>query len=751
MLKNLMKKKKVLYLLITVSLVLVIGLYLFFEKSSQIKINYNELNFISNDVIPNEKSDIITEGETKIGSNENLLLYYNKDLNYIKIVEQNTNNEWTSYFPLENYNTEGKEANKLIKQSLKELCNLSFSNLKTGIESISSADSRVITTTKRIENGIIINVDFRDVSISLDLAIWLDKYGLCVKIPKDKIKDENEYKIVSLDILPQLGSATKGDNGLIVFPDGSGSVYELSKQGQGVSYPFIKSIYSGQKTDIDEMIANDKNGVKNIALPCYGLIKNGTGFVTFISEGAESSKIILAPYGHITKTSRIYTNITYRNSNSFKGPDGDDLFEYDEGLTAGDLTLHYFFKAKKDIGYIDLANTLQIYLVETNKLKANNKLNSKAFIELICATSKKTLLYKDILKITSFEDALSIVNELEKKGIDNLDISLLGWQDLGYLEVPSDFKIANKIGGEKELISLNEAIKKTGGNLFLNTGVLWANDDIGSYNKGNDIIKDFVDVPLTNKGKNIFLLNAFKAVKRFENSYYNSNAYKNKFSLSIDDIGRMVTYDLDKKKPLTKEQSINAYRLLLNKLSEKSVDTAFQTANSYVLPYANRVYNLADNDSDEMFFDYEIPFYQAVLHGYVSYSGEYCGNMSSDFIKQKLKWAEYGQVPYFIITKEDASELRDTKITDVFGTSFDKNEDLIVQTVNEFEKELGHLKDKRIINHKKLMENVFVTTYENGDMVYVNYSQSSFEINEEVILEGKSFKCIRGGKLEKVN
>lgn len=745
MFKKIISKKLFRYIMVAFCVVLGLGAYLFFENSSSIKIDYEEIKTPINEEIPGETGGTTSEGITQIGSNDDLILYYDKDIGGIKVVERLTKKEWTSYFPLESYQTGQTQPTKLIRQNLKQICSLSFSNLKAGIEAISSSDSSVVTTTKLIKNGISINFDFADISISLEVVIWIDDHGLSVSVPKNKIKEGSEYKIIALDVLPSFGCTTKGDKGLILYPDGSGSIYNLSKQGNENANPFIKSIYSPQKTNLDELIDNDRNGVKNIAMPSYGIIRNNTGFVTYISEGAESSKIILAPYGHITKTSRIYTNITYRNANIFKGPDGNELSEYDEELIAGNLIQHYFFKAKQDIGYIDLAGMLQKYLIDTKKLKADNDQNSKAFIEFICASGQKTLLYKDTVKTTSFNDANSIIKDLADNGIGSLNVSLLGWQGYGYMEVPTNFKIANKIGGEKELTALKYTIEKTKGMLFLNSGLMWANADNNSFNKGSDIINDFVEVPLTNNEKDVFLLNPFIAIKRYEKSLFNSFAYKGKFSVSLDDIGRIVYADLDKKKAVTKEQSVSIYKRLLDKLGKGGINTAFQTGNSYVLPYADVIYNLPDNDSDEMFFDYEVPFYQAVIHAYVQYSGDYCGNMSSDFTKQKLRWAEYGEMPYFILTKEDSSDLRDTRITDVFGTMYEKNKGLIIETINEFEKELGHLKGVRITGHQKISNEVFVTTYENGDLVYVNYSQDSFKIDEKNTLMGKTFKCIKEG------
>lgn len=65
-----------------------------------------------------------------------------------------------------------------------------------------------------------------------------------------------------------------------------------------------------------------------------------------------------------------------------------------------------------------------------------------------------------------------------------------------------------------------------------------------------------------------------------------------------------------------------------------------------------------------------VPFYYLVINGSVPYALETAGNLSPDLQKTKLKWLEYGAVPYFLLSAQNSEKLTDTTAEALFSTGY---------------------------------------------------------------------------------
>lgn len=70
-----------------------------------------------------------------------------------------------------------------------------------------------------------------------------------------------------------------------------------------------------------------------------------------------------------------------------------------------------------------------------------------------------------------------------------------------------------------------------------------------------------------------------------------------------------------------------------------------------------------------------------------------------------------------------------------------------METYHEMNQVLKQVSSQRMINHRQLASDVFMTDYENGLSIIVNYSDLEFNYND-VVVEGKSFRLIREGEVD---
>ena len=127
-----------------------------------------------------------------------------------------------------------------------------------------------------------------------------------------------------------------------------------------------------------------------------------------------------------------------------------------------------------------------------------------------------------------------------------------------------------------------------------------------------------------------------------------------------------------------------------------------------------------------------VPVFQIAVHGLVNYTGGAL-NLSSDQDKEKLKWAEFGYVPFFELTYSGSEELMHTDYSELFSSTFSSWVDEATEVYKDFNKNLIDVWNEFIVDHEEVQEDVFKVTYENGKVVYVNYNDVECEVDGNVI------------------
>ena len=117
------------------------------------------------------------------------------------------------------------------------------------------------------------------------------------------------------------------------------------------------------------------------------------------------------------------------------------------------------------------------------------------------------------------------------------------------------------------------------------------------------------------------------------------------------------------------------------------------------------------------------------MHGLTEYTGQ-AANLSSDLEKEKLKWVEFGYIPYFELTYSGSEDLMYTDYAELFSSEYKSWIDEASEIYKEFNENLKDVWTALITSHEEVKTDVFKVTYDNGKVVYVNYN------NEDVVVDG---------------
>ena len=139
-----------------------------------------------------------------------------------------------------------------------------------------------------------------------------------------------------------------------------------------------------------------------------------------------------------------------------------------------------------------------------------------------------------------------------------------------------------------------------------------------------------------------------------------------------------------------------------------------------------------------------MPFYQIVMHGLRDYTAV-PGNLSSDLDREKLRWVEMGYMPYFELTWGSTEELMYTDYQSLFTAQYTAWIDEVAEIARAFsEGDLKAVRTALIIKHECLAADLYKVTYDNGCVVYVNYSNEAMEA-DGLTIPAKDYLVVKEG------
>ena len=138
-------------------------------------------------------------------------------------------------------------------------------------------------------------------------------------------------------------------------------------------------------------------------------------------------------------------------------------------------------------------------------------------------------------------------------------------------------------------------------------------------------------------------------------------------------------------------------------------------ANSYIIPYVDHITNIPVNSSGFNIVDYDIPFYQMVVHGYVPYATQAI-NKSSNSEETFLLALAYGSALHYDMLYEQSSKLSDTSYSDLYYANYEGWIDTAAAESMAAKQVLSAVSNKVITNYQiDRQNNILTTTYGSED------------------------------------
>jgi len=587
--------------------------------------------------------------------------------------------------------------------------------------------------------------------LTLPVQYYLKNSTFYAEADLADIQNQDGFAVREIGLLQGFGLVNFGQDHYLLLPDGPGALLRLSPGNvdeQQLSLP----VY-GEDKALRSSVDAYKPDKTRVLLPVFGLRRENSAMLCVAEQGDALMTVHAKREGQKDALSRAEAAFTVTPGDVAHQVVTGRFGEYaaQEPYT-GVLRLCYRFLNESSANYSGMAVACREQLMRAGFLSASSMeddLSTPMNITLIGQSRRPAsflgVKYDQVSKETSFGQSRDIVERCLAKGVANMNVRMMGALSGGmFAGEPSGMEYAPELGGKSAYLSLQEFMDTRQLALYTDLDLISVYDTTPTAVSPR-AARALLDTPAMILRENPiapgtvvpgFLLSQKALNARLERLVYASSG-RDTLGVSIADAGRFLYSDFNAAAPVNRQQIRDDIASLCEN-SSNNKRVMVDTGNAYSLKRAQVIVN-QPMEATLSFSGYEeIPFLQMVLHGMIDYSGEAL-NLSQDYEQSFLRCIEYGASPAFLWLYAPEE---DKNVGPRSGSlSYTAWLDTAAECYTQAQEALNPVRGERFIHHEKLADGLFVSEYDSGAQIYVNYSNTSQTVNE-IEVAPKSFRVI---------
>lgn len=592
----------------------------------------------------------------------------------------------------------------------------------------------------------------------------LDADSLIAKIPASSVHYPSEYPINNISLLSYFGAEGSGTEGSMFVPDGSGALIHFNN-GK-TQYPSYQQLVYGP--DHSTQRIQDTEREQEVRLPVFGILRGKEAFLGIIEDGESVATINADISGRLNSYNYVYPSFYVVNEDKITlSANGQErsLPGFQENPMKSDFTVRYAFLSGEDASYQGMAKYYQHYLQKKKGLPEAKPASDPAggnvpfYLQLVGSITKEKYVvgipYQSLEPLTTFQQAESIVNQIEQRDIRNIKVKYSGWFNNGLdHKVPDHISVDGAVGGSKGLKEFVSFTQNKDIPFFPDVAITMANSNKG-FNESRKASRTLRKGPaavypleLALNRRDLNKTPSYVVSPRYVSGYVDSmlkglSSYK-LGGISLRDMGDQLNSDFRKNNEIDRTMSEGITSQAFANIRDHNLKIMANGGNAYALPYVTDITNAPMSNSKFKLEDEEVPFYQMVIHGFIDYTGTpYNLSTYTNVNQYVLKCLEYGSGIYFQWIYEPNAKVKDTEYSNLYAVHYGQWIDQAAQIYKDVNGVLSKVQNKRMISHEQISNGVFKTVYENGVYVIVNYNQSQVEVDGQRI---KAENYVTGGE-----
>jgi len=699
-----------------------------------------------------------------VDENDKMALYLDYGTGIFGVMNLKTGTVW--------YSNPADRANDTIATSdtRTELSTLlSVGYLTSTFETLTAKSDVASFVTEHNKDDIILSFYFSDLATKfiIPIKLTLMEDYLRVELMLDKIKELGTSKVLSVSLLQFFGAAGLNDTGYAVLSDGTGSIMEFNS---GVQHTYEFGVlgegtyYAENPTEISNSTYYT-NWNEPFRLPLLGMVKNGEAYINIIESGAAVSEThaYISRYKNSYNTAFVKVNVRDTQSRTSSSGKAGQGFYYTDVLPENYVGRYYLLDGE-DANYVGLAEKYREYLIEEKGMTPlKDDFANTLCVSLYGAVKKSKhflgIPYTGVEPLTTFNEAGELVDKLVADNIDKVYMNYLGWND-GGLEstLRTNFDVESSLGGKK---AVNNLIKKVNGieNYHLSFDL-----DLQAFYKENSEVKKFRNSAYGLNSSPVTLfrtrISAAGALDKgtishqlinpidmpvYAKSFVKNASAREVMSFSFNNIGETLYCAYNSEKLVTRDKSAALMTDVFVNTQEAVGENGLVSTsggNLYAAPYVDNIVNAPVYGSHNNIAVQEIPFYQLVFRGYVNLASE-AFNLNSEREDLILRLAQTGMSLYYLLMDADSTSFQDTSFAGSYACALDDHYDEMIANYKRLKVVYDAVGNSSISDFEIVNKDLKVTTFSNGAMVYVNYSDADATVNG-VAVKANDFTVVGG-------
>ncbi len=543
------------------------------------------------------------------------------------------------------------------------------------------------------------------------------------------LSDNPDAYIQDITLLNYFGAYGESfEDDFVLVPDGCGAIIKTAINDdsfESLSFP----VYGQDPSlDSDEQLSGDA------VLGAFGIKHGENAFVALVESGAAVSTIKADKAVDVGEFNTVCAS--FNVTPVFYS--GDKLYISDSSFHSEEpgkkpISMCYRFVSGKNATYGGLASACREQLIRNSTLSTSYITDTAAlpFNLSVTGAVQSSLVgnFGYLNKLTDLDDALDMLVRLKSKGVNNINMRIAGAFSGGInsKEIRSS-SLLRRLGGSDSLTKLYEYTYAQKMGLYLDINMLTSSSGFSAaHSTAKNIYHEDSSTQLINPmGLSIGDASYTRSLRNLSNigkvvsSVLSSTRYYSFSGYCLDDVGSILYSDFSYS-GMNREKAASAIAGTISPLATNRTTMAVK-GNFYMLRNINVVVDMPLKTAVSQSGAYlSVPFIQIILHGILDYSGEPI-NASVNYEETLLRCIEYGACPYY---SWNYTPVMDDADKDIYYWDNSINEAVeLYTTVNEV---LGDLRGARITDHYEVDDGVFCTEYDNGAMIYVNYTSSDYQ------------------------
>lgn len=611
-------------------------------------------------------------------------------------------------------------------------------------------------TITMVENGFRAEYYFKNEGIKIPYYVTIKDDYVEASIAVDEIYEieheepekisESTRSIVDVNFLQDLGAAFSDEEGYIITPDGSGAVINFNN-GKSSTNPYTQRIYGRDLAKSQDMAPAK---TEQAYLPIMGIVRNDNALLEVVTEGSAYATANAAVAGQkATSYNSAWFNFQLRASDSYYmgGQNAQPLNAYQtDRIPESRLTVRYYPIIKDNISYVDVAKRYQQYLVEEKGLTRTDKEEAPLYLDIYGGTVKKQSILGFPVNLetaaTTYEQAKEILQKLNSMGVTNIIASYEDFNGAGITSrISASVDYSGTLGGKNKFTQLKSYCEANGILLAPSVDLMEFERSGNGYTKTGASSIAITKAYATQSAYEL----AFGTPHDTRASWYIlSPAYFEKVygqvissftkegmqAISVADGTNKLYSDFtsNTSRNTSRQQAISNLIAGYEMINQSGMTFVAGAANDYALPYVDYLKDVPLYSSNFDVYDYDIPFYQIVIHGYIPYTTK-AKNASSSADELFVYSVATGTPLHYEVMYQDPNEFTDCSYDELFYTYYDGWLSDISAEYKLMQQYVLPLTDETIVDFERIDRYNCRTTFSDGTVIEADLQNLKIVIN----------------------